>query len=140
MCGRDDKWLGFTGDAIRQVAMLDPWLGERPELRDRLASRGRLAYAYLCGPAPEGSNRRPRRRVGASHDIDRPSGQRGHAVASAVLDVRDGQSCSEARRYRHYDGRRAAERWIKTGKSAEPTGTFVGTSSKRSVCATQSCR
>lgn len=47
MCGRDDKWLGFTADAISQVAMIHPLLknGEA-NTAGLLRSAGR-AWAYL---------------------------------------------------------------------------------------------
>ena len=48
VCGRDDKWLGTTAHAVRQVAMLAPWLGDRPDLTNRLRTRARSASVCLC--------------------------------------------------------------------------------------------
>lgn len=47
VCGKDDKWLGCAGDAIRQVAMLRPFISESPTFYGLLAS-ARESYDYLC--------------------------------------------------------------------------------------------
>ena len=53
MCDRDDKWLGFTGDAIAQVALLLPHLaGDRDTLAELLGGAER-AYRYLRRRTPE---------------------------------------------------------------------------------------
>lgn len=52
MCGRDDKWLGFTGDAVRQIAMLKPLISDR-EVLQPLLNRAKLAYDYLCTHLPD---------------------------------------------------------------------------------------
>jgi hypothetical protein len=47
MCARDDKWLGFTADAISQTAMLQPLLKkDDPHLADLQKSAAK-AWAYL---------------------------------------------------------------------------------------------
>lgn len=46
MCERDDKWLGFTGDAITQVEMLRPFISKKKEWTD-LRRRAERANAYL---------------------------------------------------------------------------------------------
>ncbi|MCC6443733.1 MAG: hypothetical protein IT210_09800 [Armatimonadetes bacterium] len=53
MCGRDDKWLGFTGDAITQVAMLKPLLKRKPEELQPLLDGAAKAWRYLNGRLPE---------------------------------------------------------------------------------------
>lgn len=47
VCGKDDKWLGCAGDAIRQVAMLKPFISESPTFL-RLVASARKSYNYLC--------------------------------------------------------------------------------------------
>jgi hypothetical protein len=52
MCGRDDKWLGFTADAITQVTLLKPQLaGNRDALTELLGGAER-AYRYLMRRTP----------------------------------------------------------------------------------------
>jgi hypothetical protein len=53
MCGRDDKWLGLTGCAVTQVAMLAPLLRDRPEVLQPLQQGAARACAYLSRMLPE---------------------------------------------------------------------------------------
>src|SRR4030095_4483119 len=47
MCGRDDKWIGFSADAVTQVYWLRPLLAkEDPALPDLMRS-GRRAFDYV---------------------------------------------------------------------------------------------
>jgi len=52
MCGRDDKWLGTTGDAIRQVVMLKPFVGNQPVFQS-LLNIAKRSYTYLCDRLPK---------------------------------------------------------------------------------------
>lgn len=47
MCGRDDKWLGFTADAVSQVAWLHPHLAKDDSDLQGLVRGARRAFAYL---------------------------------------------------------------------------------------------
>lgn len=51
LCGRDDKWLGLTGDSISQVAMLKPFAGAIPTF-GRLLEGARSAFSYLTKELP----------------------------------------------------------------------------------------
>jgi hypothetical protein len=53
MCGRDDKWLGFTGDAVSQVVQLEPLLADRPAEHAALGRSAARAHAYLRARLPE---------------------------------------------------------------------------------------
>jgi len=46
LCGRDDKWLGLAGDAVRQVVMLKPLAADRLEFPS-LLKNAKLSYEYL---------------------------------------------------------------------------------------------
>jgi hypothetical protein len=52
MCGRDDKWLGLTGNAVSQVAMLLPLLAPDHPDRVELLAGARRAFAYLQAHLP----------------------------------------------------------------------------------------
>ncbi len=52
MCGRDDKWLGTTGDAVRQVVMLKPFVGNQPVFQS-LLNAAKRSYNYLCDRLPK---------------------------------------------------------------------------------------
>jgi hypothetical protein len=52
MCGRDDKWLGCTGDAITQVALLAPLLADSPERLAPLRAGAARAWGYLSSRLP----------------------------------------------------------------------------------------
>ena len=47
VCGRDDKWLGTTGDAVRQFVMLRPFILDGPVFQ-QLLDAARMSYTYLC--------------------------------------------------------------------------------------------
>jgi hypothetical protein len=47
MCGRDDKWLGFTGDAVTQVAQLRPHAAHIAEAWPELRRQAERAHRYL---------------------------------------------------------------------------------------------
>lgn len=47
MCGRDDKWLGFTADAISQVAMLKDELPAGHPALAELLQRAKRASSYI---------------------------------------------------------------------------------------------
>jgi hypothetical protein len=47
MCGRDDKWLGFTADAISQVAMIKSVVRENHPALPELDRNAKLASAYI---------------------------------------------------------------------------------------------
>jgi hypothetical protein len=47
MCGRDDKWLGFTADAVSQVAMLKPLLPANHEAMPELLRGAKRASDYI---------------------------------------------------------------------------------------------
>lgn len=47
MCRRDDKWLGFTGDAITQVALLKPFIGDQPFKFQPLLDGAKRCFVYL---------------------------------------------------------------------------------------------
>ena len=49
MCGRDDKWLGFTGEAVTQVALLRPHVNRRGAAWTNLLRQAERAHGYLCG-------------------------------------------------------------------------------------------
>lgn len=51
LCGRDDKWLGLTGDSITQVAMLRLFAGET-ELYSELLEGAKRAFSYLAKELP----------------------------------------------------------------------------------------
>ncbi len=55
MCGRDDKWLGLTGNAVSQVAMLLPLLPQTHRDRAELVAGARLAWSYLQARLPGAS-------------------------------------------------------------------------------------
>ena len=48
MCGRDDKWLGFTGDAVTQAALLRAHLSDKGEAWPDLYRKAGRAHGYLC--------------------------------------------------------------------------------------------
>ncbi len=48
MCGRDDKWLGFTGDSITQVLMLRPYASKNKSWNE-LRKNAEHAHHYLAG-------------------------------------------------------------------------------------------
>jgi hypothetical protein len=48
MCGRDDKWLGFTGDAVTQVALLQPHAADIGEAWPALRRQAERAHRYLA--------------------------------------------------------------------------------------------
>ncbi len=52
LCGRDDEWLGLTGDAISQVAMLRPLVDSESAVFKRLLEGARLSYDYLNRELP----------------------------------------------------------------------------------------
>lgn len=47
MCGRDDKWLGFTGDSISQVAMIQRQLPRDHAALPELLQGAKRAAAYI---------------------------------------------------------------------------------------------
>jgi hypothetical protein len=47
ICGRDDKWLGATGLAITQAALLAPFLAAQPRIFARLREGAANAMVYL---------------------------------------------------------------------------------------------
>src|SRR6478735_6554520 len=47
MCGRDDKWLGFTADAISQVAMLKDQLPAGHSALAELLQGANRASSYI---------------------------------------------------------------------------------------------
>jgi hypothetical protein len=47
MCGRDDKWLGFTGHAVTEVALLRPHVPETDNAWPDLQRRTQRAQRYL---------------------------------------------------------------------------------------------
>ena len=47
MCGRDDKWLGFSGAAVTQFALLKPHLEQKPGTLAPLLRDARRAYEHL---------------------------------------------------------------------------------------------
>jgi hypothetical protein len=49
MCGRDDKWLGFTAEALTQVALLRPHVGRKDKTWPELLRRAERAHSYLSG-------------------------------------------------------------------------------------------
>lgn len=49
MCGRDDKWLGFTGDAVSQVMMVESIAGSDRKIRRPLREGAKRAFSYLAG-------------------------------------------------------------------------------------------
>ena len=49
MCGRDDKWLGFTGDAVSQLKMVESFGAGAPTILAPLKSKAERAYSYLSG-------------------------------------------------------------------------------------------
>jgi hypothetical protein len=53
MSGRDDKWLGFTGDAVTQVALLKPHLAAEQADFQPLLEGAKRAYAYLSRRLPD---------------------------------------------------------------------------------------
>lgn len=48
MCGRDDKWLGFTGDAVTQVTRLRPYAAHIAEAWPDLRRQAEWAQRYLA--------------------------------------------------------------------------------------------
>ena len=48
MCGRDDKWIGFTGHAVTQVAMLRPYARSITKAWPDLYAQARRAHNHLC--------------------------------------------------------------------------------------------
>ena len=49
MCGRDDKWLGFTGDAVSQVKMVESMAGADRKIYRPLQEGAKRAFSYLGG-------------------------------------------------------------------------------------------
>jgi hypothetical protein len=49
MCGRDDKWLGFTGDAVSQAKMVASMAGADRKLCRPLMEGAKRAFSYLKG-------------------------------------------------------------------------------------------
>ena len=47
MCGRDDKWLGFTGDAVTQVVLLHPSVPKKDKAWPDLRRHAEHAQQYL---------------------------------------------------------------------------------------------
>lgn len=52
ICGRDDKWLGTTGDAISLVALLSSMVDSSSPRFTRLLERARASYRYLSSALP----------------------------------------------------------------------------------------
>jgi len=52
LCERDDKWLGSTGDAVSQVAMLKPLVGEESSEFSKLLEATKRSFDYLRHELP----------------------------------------------------------------------------------------
>ena len=48
MCGRDDKWLGFAGAAVTQVALLRLYVAGDADAWPVLFRQAQRTYHYLC--------------------------------------------------------------------------------------------